>query len=170
MTPKIPANHPLRRLFAGAVEDVFYTQLGICAPDLVEYLTNLLTDFIHVRDIYPLRSAGGDTLQTVSDMVSKAYAGMKISKDQCKRLIHLHVGDYTLYWTGLFPEGLGRCKGPKDYFLDYCEQGKESYSIASELSREDDTPPGPLLQRLSNHFEDCAYGLTLARRAWDEHR
>ena len=60
------------------------------------------------------------------------------------------VGDYTLYWTGLFPEGLGACKGPKDYFLDYCEQGKESYSIASRLSHDDDVPPAPLLRRLSS--------------------
>lgn len=168
MTPQIPHNHPLRRFFCGAIEDVFYTQLGICAPDLVAYLSNLLTEFIHVRDIYPLRSAGGDLLRTVSDMVSKAHVDTEVTKERRQRLIHLHVGDYTLYWTGLFPEGLGSCKGPKDYFLDYCEQGKESYDIASDLSCDDDDPPAPLLKRLSTHFEDCAYGLTLARRAWHE--
>ncbi len=167
MTAEIPGNHPLRRFFAGTVEDVFYTQLGICAPDLIDYLTHLLTDFIHIRDIYPLRSAGGDMLKTVSDMVTKAHVGENITEERRERLVHLHVGDYTLYWTGLFPEGLGACKGPRDYFLDYCEQGKESYSIASRLSRDDDFPPAPLLRRLSNHFEDCVYGLTLARRAWE---
>lgn len=167
MTPKIPAQHALRRFFAGALEDVFYTQLGICAPDLVAYLTDLLTDFIHVRDIYSLHGIGGDTLETVSEMIDRASTARDLPPRQRELLIHRHVGDYTLYWTGLFPEGLGRCKGPADYFVDYCEQGKESYAIASELSSESDRPPSTLLRRLSLHYEDCVYGLTLTRRAWE---
>ena len=167
MTPAIPPDHPLHRFFAGTIEGVFYSRLGICAPDLVDYLVDLLTHFVHTRDIYMLKNASGQPLRTVAEMVNKAHTGSAITENQHQRLVHRHVGDYTLYWTGLFPEGLGRCKGPKDYFLDYCEQGKESYSIASRLSEEDDYPSSSTLSLLSDHFEDCVYGLTLTRKSWE---
>jgi len=167
MTPRVPENHPLRLFFAGALESAFYSKLGICAPNLVDYLTNLLTDFVHVRDIYSLRSASGDTLRDVCDMVEKAFVGHDLSEESRCLLVHRHVGDYTLYWTGLYPESLGQDMAVRDAFVEYCDWGKESYSIASELSRACDTPPADLLRCLSEHFEDCAQGLTIARHSWD---
>lgn len=147
---------------------MFYSRLGICAPRVVDYLVDLLTDFVHIRDIYMLKSAGGETLENIIDMVHKAYVGVDMNDERRERFIHRHIGDYTLYWTGLFPEGLERCKGERDRLLDYCEQGKESYFIASELSSERDVPPASLLHELSEHFEDCASGLTIVRRSWSE--
>lgn len=170
MTNKVPPNHPLRRFFAGAVENVFYGELGICDPHLVGYLAELLVEFLHIRDIYSLKGAGGDRIEAVADMLLKAHVGQAVDPQDRERLVHRHVGDYTLYWTGVFPEGLGvhRHRRSKDVILDYYEQGKRSYAIASELSTPDSEPPAEVLQRLSDQFEYCAHGLTLARQAWDE--
>ncbi len=168
MTSKIPPNHPLRRFFAGTIEAAFYSELGFCAPDVVAYLTDLLTHFIHVGDIYAFKSAGGDVLQDVFEMVDKAYVGQQVSQERRERLVHRHVGDYTLYWTGLYPESLRRGKSATGYYTEFCEQGKESYAIASRLSTGSDTPPADVLRRLSDHFEDCAYGLTIVRQSWDD--
>jgi len=166
---KVSDNHPLHRFFSGAIENVFYGELGICSPELVEYLTTLLLGFVHVRDIYALKSASGEPLVQVADMVVRAYLGPGVPPEKRERLVHRHIGDFTLYWTGVYPESLAQHRSPEssDYMVDYYEQGRRSYAIASELSGPDDEPSASVLERLSDHFEYCSYGLTLARRAWD---
>ena len=59
-------------------------------------------------------------------------------------------------------------KEKKDFFVDYCAQGKKAYHIASTIKtdREQDTPD-EVLQQLSNRFEMCAFGLGEVRREWE---
>lgn len=159
----IPENHPLRQFFAGSIQDAFYSQLGICAPDLVNYLTDLLVEFVHVRNIYPLKSVSGEPLTVVSEMVSKAHLGEDVPAEQRDCLIHRHVGDYTMYWSGMYPESIEQQCG-RERVIDFFDQGKRSYAIAAELQKNDDL--STTLVRLSEHFEDCAQGLNLARETW----
>ena len=58
----------------------------------------------------------------------------------------------------------------KDFFVDYCAQGKRAYYIASTIKtdRSEDTP-NEILERLSHQFEMCAYGLGEVRREWERH-
>ena len=53
-----------------------------------------------------------------------------------RREYHRHIGDFTLFWTGVYPEMLRRLQSllSKDRFVDYCEQGKRSYYIASTFA------------------------------------
>ena len=87
-----------------------------------------------------------------------------------RREVHRHIGDFTLFWAGLFPEALRRTPPAhgNDQFLDYCQQGKRAYHIASQIEVEpvDDAPP-QVLERLSVEFEMCAYGLREVRREWE---
>src|SRR5262249_7391927 len=46
-----PTDHPLRRVFAGATEHTFMTALGVADPPLVDYLSLLLSRFLHADDI-----------------------------------------------------------------------------------------------------------------------
>lgn len=169
MTP-VPQNHPLRRFFAGSVEDAFYSKLGLCAPDVVTYLTDMLVTFIHVQDVYPLKGASGETLTAISEMVSRAHFTNSMSEVEQQRLVHRHVGDYTLYWLGLYPESLKQqcSKGRNDYLVSFQKQGKQSYAIAAELYDSEQSMLGHTLDRLSEHYEDCAQGLTLARHGWSD--
>ena len=58
----------------------------------------------------------------------------------------------------------------KDHMLDYLAQGKRAYLLASTIDTDDENhAPGELLERLSDRFEMCAYGLREVRREW-EHR
>ncbi len=166
----ITLDHPLRRFFSATIENSFYSQMGVCAPDLVDYLANLLLDFVHIRDIYALKSVNGEPLTEVADMITRAYYGPDLSESRRQMLIHRHVGDYTLYWTGLYPEQLQRVhlKNIRDLFIDYCEQGKLSYGIVSELAEPDDEPPPAVFLNLSDHFEECVQGLHIARKGWDD--
>src|SRR5436309_3020643 len=41
-------DHPLRRLFAGITEQTFMANLGVADPQLVDYLSILLSRFVHL--------------------------------------------------------------------------------------------------------------------------
>jgi hypothetical protein len=55
----------------------------------------------------------------------------------------------------------------KDQFINYCEQGKRSYYIASTFEDEPFKEESIVLRRLSERFELCAYGLTQVRKEWE---
>ena len=62
------ADHPLRRLFAALTEQTFMGTLGVGDPHLVDYLSELLSRFIHFDAIYRLRNSRGKRLEEVADM------------------------------------------------------------------------------------------------------
>jgi hypothetical protein len=164
----IRADHPLRRLFAGLTEHTFFDTLGIGDPRLVDYLSALLSRFIHMDAIYRLANTQGRRLEEVADMILEAEA--MPPEGRTRREVYRHIGDFTLFWTGVYPEALQRLRSilRKDHFLDYCAQGKRSYYIASTFEDEPYREEAPVLRRLSDEFELCAYGLNQVRREWEQ--
>jgi hypothetical protein len=160
-------DHPLRRLFAGLTEQTFLTTLGIGDPQLVDYLSLLLSRFIHVDAVYRLRNAEGKRLEEVVAMLQEAEA--LPPEGRTRREYHRHIGDFTLFWTGVFPEGLGRLRAAwsPDSLLDYAQQGKRSYYIASTFEDDPYREEARVLRRLSEESEVCAYGLNQVRREWE---
>ncbi len=83
--------------------------------------------------------------------------------------MHRHIGDFTLFWTGVYPEALQKLRSAlsKDQLISYQEAGKRSYYIASTFEAEPYQEEAPVLRRLSAEFELCAYGLREVRREWE---
>ena len=160
-------DHPLRRLFTGLTEQTFITSLGVADPPLVDYLSLLLSRFVHVDAVYRLRNSKGRRLAEVADMMLEAEA--LAPEGRTRREYYRHIGDFTLFWTGVYPEALERLRSAmtKDHFIDYCEQGKRSYYIASTFDEDPYREEAPVLRRLSAEFELCAYGLNQVRREWE---
>jgi hypothetical protein len=163
-------DHPLRRLFAGLTEQTFQTTLGIADPQLVDYLSLLLSRFVHVDAIFRLRNAQGKRLEEVAEMLLDAEALPQ--QGRTRREYHRHIGDFTLFWTGVFPEGVARLRVAfsKDHFIDYTQQGKRSYYIASTFEEDPYREEARVLRRLSEEFELCAFGLHQVRREWERAR
>jgi hypothetical protein len=163
-------DHPLRRLFAGFTENTFINTLGMADPRLTDYLSGLLARFIHIDAIYRLCNVRGRRLQEVAEMMLEAEE--LPPEGRTRREVHRHIGDFTLFWTGVYPEALSRLRSLlcKDQFIDYCEQGKRSYYIASTFQDDPYREEAPVLRRLSEEFELCAYGLREVRRQWEQHR
>ncbi len=160
------AEHPLRRLFAGYTEHTFVNTLGVADPHLIDYLSGLLSRFLHTDTIYRLRNTKGRRLEEVADMVVEADT---MPPGRTRREVHRHIGDFTLFWTGVYPEALNRMRSAlcKDHFVDYCSQGKRSYFIASTFEEDPYREEAVVLRRLSEEFELCAYGLNQVRREWE---
>jgi hypothetical protein len=161
----IPETHPLHRLFRGLTESAFMNELGIGDPPLVQYVAELLASFVPSQSLWRLRDARGRPLVEVTAMVAEAEATGDAER---KRECHRHVGDYTLFWTGLYPEALGRLRrtNSPDALIDYQEQGKRSYYVASRLSS--GSFMSSVFRRLSDEFELCAFGLSCVRREWEK--
>lgn len=160
-------DHPLRRMFAGLTEQTFLDRLGIGDPSLIDYLSGLLSRFVHMDAIYRLANAEGKRLEEIADMVLEAES--MPPEGRTRREIYRHIGDITLFWTGVYPESVARLRSVlcKDHFINYCEQGKRSYYIASTFEDEPYRDEAPVLRRLSDEFEVCAFGLTQVRHEWE---
>jgi hypothetical protein len=163
-------DHPLRRLFAGLTENTFINTFGTADPRLTDYLSGLLARFIHIDAIYRLCNAQGRRLEEVAEMMLEAEE--MPPEGRTRREVHRHIGDFTLFWTGVYPEALNRLRSLlcKDHFIDYCTQGKRSYYIASTFQDDPYREEAPVLRRLSEEFELCAYGLREVRRQWEQQR
>ena len=163
-----PQEHPLRRMFAGLTEHAFFSHLGVADPPLTDYLSALLTRFIHNDEVYRLRGAAGRPLTELAEMVVEAQKLPPGGRTQ--REYYRHIGDFALFWTGLYPEAVERAmSGPfRDAFFSYTAQGKRGYLITSRMEEEEhhDTEAG-LFLRLSQQFEICALGLRKVRESLD---
>jgi hypothetical protein len=160
---------PLRRYFAGIAEYTFHTQLGVADIQVIDYISDLLTRFIRSDVVFKIRNLTGLPLTEVAAMLIEAEERI----GDARREVHRHVGDFTLFWTGVYPEALHRLRDEsrKDHLLEYREQGKRSYRIASAIKTDEQqtNAPGELLGRMSEQFDLLAYGLGEVRRQW-EHR
>lgn len=162
--------HPLRKLLAGLVEHAFAAEVGICNPAVTDYISGLLTDFVHVDRIYRLRTVDGDAIRDLSRMEAEAHLMGEADQGVRARLVNRYIGDFTLFWTGVYPEALRPRCGGADRLREYLLQGKRSYTIASELTPQGEHPPAALLRALSEEFEFCVHGLHLVRGELDRLR
>jgi hypothetical protein len=164
-----PRGQVLRRFFAGVTEFAFETRLGLADPPLVDYIAELLVRFVRSDELYRLRSPRGAQLVQVTDMLAEAQHRQGLARRQ----VHRHIGDFTLFWTGVYPEMVDAIRrGSKDALIDYQEQGKRAYWIASTIpvaeTVEPETAEPEVLARLSEQFELCVYGLGEVRRQWEQ--
>ncbi|MBN1851837.1 MAG: hypothetical protein JW829_03905 [Pirellulales bacterium] len=155
----------IRKYFAGLTEYAFECRLGIVDPPLVDYVAEMLARFIRIENIFSVRNPTGQRLVQVADMLQEA----QFRHGAARRHIHRHIGDFTLFWSGIYPEIAERmrCQGKKDALIDYQAQGKRAYYIASTISVEKEYAPSELLHRLSEQFDMCVQGLAEVRRQWE---
>lgn len=166
MAPVLADTQALRKLFASVTESTFHVELGVADPHLIDYLVDLLVRFVRMDAIFRVRDTRGRRLEEVAAMLLEAQQ----RQAKPKRELYRHIGDFTLFWSGVYPEALERLRGSlnKDHLIDYCEQGKRSYYIASTFDDEPYAEEAPVLRRLSREFELCSFGLNRVRREWEK--
>jgi hypothetical protein len=167
MSEATSPQNPLRRFFEGLVQHAFLQRLGIPDPRLADYVADLLCRFIRMDVIFGVRDVRGRRLEEVAEMLVEADEGS--GRQERRRAIHKHIGDFVLFWTGVYPEFLRclRAQSRKDQLIDYMSQGRQSYYIASTFDREPFRREAQTLRKLSSELELCAYGLSLVREGWE---
>ncbi len=173
MATPIPQYHPLRQLFTTLTEKCFFEKLGWPDSNVAEYVSNLLVDFSHADNLYKIKNSKGHPLDTVLDLLYESEVLLEAQTLNQEREVHRHIGDFTLFMAGLFPEYLRRLRSAgliyhKDFLIDYVKTGKRSYSIVARVTvgSSDDEPP--LFRKLSDNFELCVTGLGFVRSDLDQ--
>src|SRR5436305_12617491 len=118
------------------VGENFAQGVGLRDEAIAEYIANMLTEFCEVESLYRIRNAGGQPLSDVGAMLleSDPVYGEAPSFDR-ERQVRKHIGDYTLFFTGMFPEAINatRRRHRLDSLVDFIKAGKESYYIVSKF-------------------------------------
>lgn len=173
METRIPEHHPLRRLFGTLAEKAFTEKLGWPDFNVSEYVSRLLVDFTRTDQLYRIKNARGEQVEAVVELLYESEVIHEAGSVEREREVHRHIGDFTLFMTGLFPEYLKRIKTAgliyhKDFLVDYIKTGKRSYRIVAEFGAWSDStseakPSPPLFRKLSENFELCVVGLGYIR-------
>jgi hypothetical protein len=155
----------LRALFEELVRNAFLRQLRYYDSEVISYLSSLLIDFTRTDQLFKIRDARGRRLDDVGEMLIESNPLLEGTSFVHEREVRKHIGDYTLFFTGLFPEHLKRPRQSLrlDYFVDYVKAGKESYHIVSKFDQFEFRRVAPLFRRLAENFELLAYGLNGVR-------
>jgi len=163
----IPESHPLQQLFLDLVARHYAEEIGIRDPQIVAYVSHLLAEFCEADQLYKIRDAGNRPLADVGEMLleSDPVYGPAPSFDH-ERQVRKHIGDYTLFFAGMFPESINHFRLRRDRlenFVEWIKAGKESYYIVSKFEHFEYAKVAPMFASLSHNFEGCVYGLNMVK-------
>jgi len=152
----------LRRFFDRAIQASFH-DLAFPGDPAARYLADLLTRFARTENLYP-RGTTVPRLETVVDMMLETQAAWQADspdfRPEHEVTVRRHIGDYTLFMTGIFPERVERTASTNFYI----SQGKHAYHFVSEHARAAARDASIPYRRLAERFESYARALDYTRR------
>jgi hypothetical protein len=151
----------LRRFFDRAIRASF-SDLASRDDPAGPYLADLLVRFARTESLFPQGSTV-PRLETVVDMLTEIQgfwqddgSGFRPEREVSMRR---HIGDFTLFMTGIFRERVERCAS----ISYYVGEGKRAYHFVSEHARASERGEVPY-RRLAERFENYAGVLDYTRR------
>ncbi len=168
----IPESHPLQALFSELIHYHFDREVGLRDSEVQDYIVNVLAEFCEREQLYKVRDAAGRPLNDVGEMLlqSDPIYGPAPSFDR-ERQVRKHIGDYTLFFSGMFPESVNHFRLRRqrlENLIDFIKAGKESYYIVSKFDQFEYARLAPLFGKLAREFESCVYGLNLVKGDLEE--
>lgn len=152
----------LRRFFDRAVRASF-ADLALSDDRTASYLADMLARFARTENLFP-RGDAVARLDTVVDMLLEVQASWQEDSatwaPEREVNVRRHIGDYTLFMTGIFRERVERMASTGWYI----SQGKRAYRFVSEHDRAAARDAAPVFRRLAERFENYATALDYARR------
>jgi hypothetical protein len=152
---QVPGDHPIRQMFRSLTE-MSFEQIALRDHELIRYVADLLVEFVHVDNLYRLRDEHGKRLEHLVDMLIELQEQGPVDERETRK----HIGDYTLFIVGLYPESLTRRRravSPEYYIA----QGKEAYLSVAEMDHA--KPTALLFRKLSEQFEYCVTALNIEK-------
>jgi hypothetical protein len=167
-----PESHPLQDLFQDLVGRHYAQEIGIRDPQIIAYVSHLLSEFCEADQLYKVRDGANRQLADVGEMLleSDPVYGPAPSFDR-ERQVRKHIGDYTLFFAGMFPESINDLRLHRhrlENFVEWIKAGKESYYIVSKFEHFEYAKVAPLFASLSQNFEQCVYGLNMVKNDLEE--
>jgi hypothetical protein len=152
----------LRRFFERVIRASIH-DLALDGDPVAPYLVDLLTRFARTENLHP-RALTLPRLESVVDMMLEIEAAWEIDaaefRPEHEVNVRRHIGDYTLFMMGIFPERVRRDATTSFYI----SQGKRAYHFVSEHARASTRGGAAPYRRLAERFESYAGALDYARR------
>ncbi|GJL85349.1 MAG: hypothetical protein DHS20C02_11240 [Micavibrio sp.] len=141
--------------------------------DLIKYVSNLLVHFCHVDKIEKIKNMQGKPVKTLKDLLHESESLEAPFTFDREEEVHKHIGDYTLFFAGVFPEYLKFLETDNmihhpDHIIDHVKTGRRSYGLVAEFCGATGNPDAILYTNLSQHFDINMHCLNLARKRLDE--
>jgi hypothetical protein len=167
MQDSVPNDHPLRVLFCKALKRAFLRFEKLYSPDVEEHLQDhVLTEFIHVDQIYRLKDGKGRRLEDLPEMVS--ISGRNEGPER-RIEVDRYIGDFVVFMGGFFPNmvtqrgwfvprdmvsRIGKIhvqfRKPLDY---YVAEGRNAYCRAAKTAELFDPISHRTYRQLGTHIE-----------------
>lgn len=155
----------LKRFFDRLVRQSL-SDLWLASEPVADYLSSLLARFARTEQLYALRSVTGERLETVADMlleIGRVWEFDRPTFDPFReREIRRHIGDFTLFMTGLFPEHVER-RASRSF---YVREGKRAYQAVADFERSALRPGARLYAALAADFEGYVGALGYLKRVY----
>jgi len=168
---QVQQSHPLEPFFQQAVRNSYEGRLGL-GPEITGYVSRMLCEFSEPDSLFRLRDAKNRLINRLDEMVKASDPIHGTARSFiAERTIRKYIGDYTLFFTGMFPESINHLRLRRDRmesFVDWVKAGKESYYIVSKFDCFEYMKVAPLFQKLSSQFEQCVYGLNCVKNELQE--
>ena len=167
----ISESHPMQQFFQELVARN-YSEVGVRNSEVQAYVSSLLIEFCDAENLYKIKDEHGQPLEDVGEMLLAAdpVYGPASSFDR-ERQVRKHIGDYALFFTGMWPEALNRFRLRRariEGLIDFVRAGKESYFIVSKFEHFEYAKVAPLFRRMSQEFEQLVYGLNQVKNDLEE--
>lgn len=161
-----PASVPSLKRFFDRLVRRSLGDLWLSGEPVADYLAALLARFARTDQLYALRDATGQPLETVVGMLLEIECAWTFDDPRFdpfrERQVRQHIGDYTLFMTGVFRERVERIASTGWYI----SEGKRAYHFVSEHDRAAARESAPVFRRLAERFENYAGALDYARRVY----
>src|SRR5436853_5226348 len=122
----------LRQFFDDLIWRHFVDDVRLEEPGVTQYVSNMLVDFADIGNLYRLQNAQGKRLEDVGEMLIESNPMLEAPSFDRERAVRKHVGDYTLFMTGLFTESVANSHQTNrtrlDDFGDFVQSGNASYA------------------------------------------
>jgi hypothetical protein len=155
----------LPRFFQRVTRQSFH-DLALDDPPAAQYLADLLTRFARTEALFAVRELPTRRIDTVTDSLlaiqrTWEYPSPEFNPEG-EQTLRRHIGDYTLFMTGVFREHVERLA-----VTDYYEfEGRRAYRFVSESARTSGKREAPLFRRLADRFQQYAGALNYARKVY----
>ena len=164
----LSSDHPIRAFFATALHECLSDELGLGyngAEEVESYLVDMLVRFLHQDGLHAIRDAEGRRIMKISELMAEGDVRLRADSFERERQVHRHIGDFLLFWSGMFPESVEVMASEfgLDAMLDPVDQGRTSYRVASTFDHPPYEQEAAIFRHLSDGFEDYRFGLTLVR-------
>ncbi len=135
------------------------------STDVPNYLANMLSIFVQMSQLYTMEREDENQYRYIIDMIGEIQ-----HSDSARRFyIYCHIGNYTLFFTGMFPEYIEHKFRYKKNLIDnryYVDFGKTYFGLASEHVMARQHALEDTLHSLSEGFEIITKLLNCMRKEY----